>query len=532
MSTPETLEVLARRYGSAFRWLTAATVLLGMLSSVLTTTAVNVAIPDIMGAFGMSQDRAHWLSTGALAGTSVGVLVQAWLVKRFGPRATFTTAMSLLAVSLIVAALAPNEIVLFSARIVQGAIFGLLQPLAVYMLMNVFPPDRKGQAMGMFGLVAIAGPALGPFVGGVMIELFNWRYIFYISLPTSVIAFFLGSVFLPQRGPGDGKPAQFDWFALALVTAAIGFLLVALSNGQRLGWGSNAILIAISISLVCGFVFVRRELRAEVPLVDMRPLAVPAFAATAFLSFIFGAGLFGSIYLIPLFVQTVQGLTPMQAGLMLLPGGLLLGVAMPMSGYLADRVAARKLIISGIVLFVISSAWMGSTDVNTSFLAFTCWVALSRLALALVNPALNVAAIVALPASKLATGAGLINFSRQLGGAFGVNLLAMALERRMAFHGDALTAMGAASNASPELLRRVEGLLARAGASADVQSAGAVRYLGDVIAAQAYSAAFQDAFYLVAAALALSLFPAMIVGRKRTPQPVAPAQTQADGVDA
>lgn len=302
------------------------------------------------------------------------------------------------------------------------------------------------------------------------------------------------------------------------MTTSIFCLLVALSTGQRLGWNSSEILLMVGVALVCGVAFVLRELRVESPLVEVRTMLVPDFAVAILLSFLFGAGLFGSTYLIPLFAQTVQSATPSQAGLILLPGGLLLGLVMPISGYLADRMAARTMIVTGILLFMVSSFALATVGVDTSYLAMAGIVAVGRVAVGAVNPSLNVAAISALPAAMLAQGAGLINFVRQLGGAFGVNGLSVALEYRMAFHSDAITA-AARSNAGADLLRGVGSLLAAGGAPPDLQSAGALHYFGTMIAAQAYSEAFRDIFYLLAIVFAIALLPALILRGKRAAPP-------------
>ncbi len=188
---------------------------------------------------------------------------------------------------------------------------------------------------------------------------------------------------------------------------------------------------------------------------------------------------------------------------------------MPIAGYLSDRMPARNLIVTGILMFMASAFAMTTVGVDTSFAMMVSTVALGRVALALVNPPLNVSAISALPPAMLGQGAGLINFARQLGGAFGVSGLAMALDWRMAFHSDALTAAASTSSAAADLLRDIRALLAAAGQPADLQSAGALRFFGDVIAAQAYANAFQDAFYLVGIVLVIALAPAMVLrGRK------------------
>jgi EmrB/QacA subfamily drug resistance transporter len=509
----ETTEVLFARYGPRYRWFATATVMLGTIAAVLTTTTVNVAIPDIMGAFGIGQDRAQWLSTGALAAMTVGMLLNAWMMRSFGQRRTFVGALCVFVAALVLAGLSPNESVLIFCRVVQGAVAGLLQPLSMYTLFRVFPPEQRGSAMGFFGMSVILGPALGPTLGGVMIDHFNWRYIFYVAVPVSAAAMLLGSLFMPER-EDEGERVRFDWTGFLLLCVALGCLLTGLSNGQREGWHSDYILTLFALAIACGIAFVIWELRAAQPLVNLRVLANAQFAAAGAVACIFGAGLFGSTYLVPLFVQTVQHYTPLAAGLLLMPAGLLLGVFMPVAGYLSDRLPARGLIIAGLLCFGISSYWLASVDANTSFWTVAWCVIVSRIGLGLIKPSLNVTALRALRPELLGQGAGMINFARQLGGAFGVNLLSVALDRRTFFHSDTLTSLQTSANsATLELLRTMQGLLARGGVPEDLQMAGALHFLGRVIHAQAYTMGFRDSFLMVAVVFTLALVPAWIMGR-------------------
>ncbi|MBI4195810.1 MAG: DHA2 family efflux MFS transporter permease subunit [Betaproteobacteria bacterium] len=500
--------------------------MLGTISAVLTTTTVNVAIPDIMGAFGIGQDRAQWLSTGALAAMTVGMLLNAWMMHSFGQRKTFIAALSVFVAALVLAGLSPNESVLIFCRVVQGAVAGLLQPLSMYTLFRVFPPERRGSAMGFFGMSVILGPALGPTLGGVLIDHFNWRYIFFVAVPVSAAAMLLGSLFMPEREE-TGERVRFDWLGFFLLSTSLAFLLTGLSNGQREGWNSDYILILFSLAVVCAIAFFAWELQAAQPLVNLRVLANAQFTAAASVACIFGAGLFGSTYLVPLFVQTVQHLTPLAAGLLLMPAGLVLGFFMPIAGYLSDRLSARGMIIAGLLCFGVSSYWLAGVDANTSFWTIAWCVIVSRIGLGLIKPSLNVAALRALRPELLGQGAGMINFSRQLGGAFGVNLLSVALDRRTFFHSDTLTSVQTAANtATMELLRTMQGLLAQAGVPQDLQMAGALHFLGRVVYAQAYTMGFRDSFLIVAAVFTLALIPAWIMGRSR------PGGAQSHGLSA
>jgi hypothetical protein len=291
-----------------------------------------------------------------------------------------------------------------------------------------------------------------------------------------------------------------------------------LSNGQREGWSSDYIVGLLAVAAVAGISFVVWELRVQHPLVNIRVLAVGPFAAAACVAVVFGVGQFGTTFLIPLFVQTIQGLTPLDSGLLLMPGALLLGLFMPVGGYLCDRLPPRALLITGLSSFAISTYWLHNVDVNTGFWLILMSVVVSRVGQALINPTLNATAMSSLQAAQLRQGAGMINFFRQLGGAFGVNLLSVSLDRDTFAYSDRLTSMQTAGNtATTELLNAMARLLAQAGAPPQLQSAGALDFLGRMVYAQGYTLAFRDCFMIVTLVFLLSLIPAWLMGRKRTP---------------
>jgi DHA2 family multidrug resistance protein len=510
---PETTDDLIARYGPRYRWLVTLTVMLGTISAMLTTTSVNVALPDIMGTFGIGQDRVQWLSTGALAAMTVGMLLNAWLIHSFGQRKTFVVALGIFVGALAGAGLSPNDSTLIFCRIVQGAVAGMLQPFAMYTIFRVFPSDQRGTAMGFFGMSVLLGPALGPTLGGIMIDHFNWRYIFYVAAPVCIAAILLGSIFMPEREEA-GSRLRFDWTGFLLLTIALACLLTGLSNGQREGWQSGFVLTLFMVAVAGGIIFLIWEWRSDHPLVNLKVFGSVPFAAAAAVACIFGVGLFGSTYLVPLYVQTVQHFTPLSAGLLLMPAGILMGVAMPIAGYLSDRIAARNMIFAGLLCFGISSFWLAHVDANMPFWSIAWAVIISRIGLAIIKPSLNVAALRALQPELLSQGAGMINFARQLGGAFGVNLLSVTLDRRTFFHSDTLTATQTPGNsATAELLRNIQGLLGQAGIPEDMQAAGALHYLGRVIHAQAYTLGFRDSFLMVAIIFTFALIPAWIMGR-------------------
>jgi len=512
-----TAEVAGPASGEWAKWLATATVLCGMLASILSSTMVNVAIPDIMGAFGIGQDQAHWLSTGFLAAMTASMPMVAWLRQTFGARALFFVSMAVFSLAALVGESAETIELVIASRVVQGFCAGLSQPLAMLTIFQLFPPDNRGQAMGIFGMGVILAPALGPTFGGLIVDNFGWRYVFLGSLPMCVLGMLMSLVFLPGRDP-DAARTRFDWLGLALVATSVVCLLNALSNGPRWGWDSNAIVILVTISILGTVALLVWESTVSNPMINLALYRNLRFAAASMVAFIFGAGMFGSMYLIPLFAQTVQQLTPTDSGLMLMPAGMILIFVFPIAGRMADRVPPHGPIIAGLVAFAIAGWLLAQTDVNTSFATMVWLVIAGRVGLGFVIPSMNSSALRALPPHLLSQGSGAINFVRMLGAAFGVNGLAFIIESRAQHHAEMLTATQTAGNPTTMVyLRQLEAMLAESGLAAAERSAMALDFLGRAIFAQANTFAFHDAYLVVSLIFLMAVVPAWVLGRGFVP---------------
>ena len=330
-------------------------------------------------------------------------------------------------------------------------------------IFTVFPPERRGMAMGVFGLGVVFAPAIGPTLGGMMIEYFSWRYVFFISLPFCLIAAVMGLMFMPTR-PIPSRIPPFDWLGFALLCTGLFGLMTGIADGQREGWNSDTIVLRLLIGAVAGIAFVLWELHTPRALLDVRIFANIEFSAAALIAFIFGAGMMGSTYIMPVFVQTIIGFTPLLAGLMMMPAGIMLAFIFPLAGRLADAMPASTMIIGGLLLFSAGFALMAVADIDTTFWTLVGMVMVSRLGLGFINPSLNASSLKALPADKVRQGAGVANFMRQLGGAFGINLMVAFFEVRTRFHADALTATQHWGNRTTDrLLQLVEQLMQRSG---------------------------------------------------------------------
>jgi len=513
-SYPDSIEGLFARFGPAYRWLVTLTVMMGTIATILNATIVNVALPDIMGTFGMGQDKAQLLSTGFLAAMTGTMLLNAWMVETLGQRATFMLAVSVFIAASILGGLAPAEDVLILARVLQGAAAGILQPLAMQVIFQVFPPEKRGTAMGVFGIGVVLAPALGPTLGGIMVDSFSWRYVFFMSVPFCLVGLFLATLFMPGRA-ASGPPRRFDWIGFGLLTVFLVTLLNGLSNGQRYGWMSDSILTDFTFALVTGIGFIVWELCTPTPILNLKLFTNRIYAGASVVAFIFGAGIFGSTFLIPLFVQTIQGYTPTRSGLLLMPAGLILAIVFPIAGRLTDKTPAYAIVMFGLVVFALSSFLMTGVDTNTPFWLFAWWIMLGRIGLGFVMPSLNAGALKALPMALLGQGSGAINFVRQLGGAFGVNLLSITLERRTHLYVDSFTvAQHAANSATTDMLSTVTGVLAQAGVPEAIRQAGAMNHLGHMIYAQGNMLGYRDSFFIAGAIFVAALLPALMMRQR------------------
>jgi EmrB/QacA subfamily drug resistance transporter len=516
MSEPvQTAQVLRERYGPAYRWLVTITGMVGVVSMVLAMTTVNVAVPDVMGAFGIGQDQAQWMSSAYMATMTAGMLMNAWLTGVLGERRTFVGSLLFFSIGALLGGSAPTEDTLIFSRVLQGFSAGIAQPLVMATIFTVFPAERRGLAMGVFGLGVVFAPAIGPTLGGLMIEYFSWRYVFYISLPFCVLAAGLGLLFMPTR-PIPRVIPPFDWLGFALLCTALFGLMTGIADGQREGWSSDTIVLRLTVGAVASVAFVAWELRTPRALLDVRIFANLEFSAAALIAFIFGAGMMGSTYVIPVFVQTIIGFTPLLAGLMMMPAGIMLAFIFPLAGRMADAMPASTMIIAGLLLFALGFAFMTAADVDTSFWTLVGMVMVSRLGLGFINPSLNASSLKAVAADKVRQAAGVANFMRQLGGAFGINLMVAFFEIRTRFHADALTATQGWDNRTTQwLLQQVEHLMQRSGLPYQQQKAGAYEYLASILSAKAQMLAFSDTFIVVGVVALVALIPAAMLSRSQ-----------------
>jgi MFS transporter, DHA2 family, multidrug resistance protein len=498
------------------KWLVTIAGMAGAISMVLSATIANVAVPTVMGAFGVGQDQAQWLATGFIATMVASQLLSAWFARALGIRGAFVVVNVVFFAGTAVVYFATNIEMVILGRVLQGFSAGVVQPMIMTLIFTQFPSERRGQAMAIHGMGIQIAPMLGPMIGGMVIDTLGWREIFLVPIPVCVVALFLGMLYLPGK-EDDSPPPKFDWLGYSLLVGALMSLLAAGANGQRFGWDSNAIVLMTVMGLACAIAFVWLQLRSATPLLDFSLFKIPQFSSAVIVAFVFGLGNFASNYLIPVNVQQVQGFTPFLSGLLLVPAGMLVISGTSIFGRVADTLPPHLMVICGLVMFALGNYLMSGTDANTTFLAFALMIIVARCGMALILPSLSASALRALTPEQLHRGSGTINFMRQLGGACGVTALVIVVEQRTQFHAEAMAATQSYSNTtSQELLSKVMELLAEAGVSENVRGPGALHFLGEVIEAQAVARGFSDGFLMIAIVFLLAAIPAWNLGKART----------------
>ena len=430
---------LAERFGLSYRWRVLATVMIGTVAAIMASTIINVAVPDMSRVFGLGQDRAQWLSAGFMGAMTLSMLTTPWLLERYGYRHTYTGAVGLLMAGGVAGGLSPWFDLVLAMRVAEGLAAGVLQPIPAIVILHAFGSGERGRAMGIFGFGVVLAPAVGPSVGGILVEWFGWRSIFFVVAPFCVVALALAQRYLPIGAPG-GAPVsraggRLDVVGLGLIAVAVLALLNGMVhlNAETLDLGL-ALLACCAVATV-GFVFHQR--RGAKPLMALRLFDYRAFANGGAVAFIYGMGLFGSTYLVPVFMQEALHLPPSQAGAVLLPAGIALAITIPIAGRMSDRIAVSWLVSAGLVLLAASFFLMLGVGLATSLLVLTLWAVVGRLGLGLILPSLNLGSLQGVPNSLISQGSSTINFLRQLGGAVGIGLVGNVLEWRLRAHATA-----------------------------------------------------------------------------------------------
>jgi EmrB/QacA subfamily drug resistance transporter len=456
LHAPASVAALRARFGARYRWLLLIAVMVGTMASIMSSTIVNVAIPDMSQHFALGQGRAQWVTSGFMVAMTVSMLATPWLLARYGYRRTYVGSMLLLMAGGIGGGLAGDFGLVLAARVAEGVAAGVVQPMAAIIIMRAFGTHEQGRASGLFGMGVVLAPALGPSVGGVLVDLFGWRSIFFMVVPLCLLSLWMARCYVPDSAPGgvaaDRTGQMIDWRGMLLAGAGTLCLLNGMVALQ--GQGSHplraAMLLGAALALLAGFIGWQRRMLATArePLMNLTLFSNRPFAMGSVVAFIYGTALFGSTYLLPVYMQLGLNLSASHAGTVLLPAGIVLAATIALVGRLADRQPTWLLVTVGLGLLAVSFALMMTLTLTSALWLLAAWATLGRIGLGFILPSLNLGSLRPLPNNLVSQGASAISFVRMLGGAIGVSLCGIVLEWRLAAHGDSL---GAAASSPARL---------------------------------------------------------------------------------
>jgi len=419
-----------------YKWLVLSNVMIGTFMAVLDASIVNVGLPTLMAAFGVTVDKIEWVATAYLLVLAVMLPTSGWVADHFGYKRTYLLALTLFTTGSLLCGLAWNENALITFRIIQGAGAGFLMPVGMAIVTREFPHERRGIALGFWGIAAAASVSFGPLIGGYLIDNFSWHEMFFVNVPVGVVGVFATMVI--QREYKTEHSRSFDFLGFASVAVFLTFLLLALADGNASwntgGWTSAFILTCFALSGMGLIIFLLVEFSVKHPLIELRLMKDFNFGITNVVLFIFGLGMFGSTFLMPLYLQNSLNYTPFQAGLVFLPVGILQGMMAPISGYVSDKVDARIPAIIGVALLSISLYLNYFLSLFSMHSQIMLPLYLRGFAMGMMWTPLSTLALTNVPRHKMAQASGLFNVIRQVGGSFGIALFGALLTRRVIFH--------------------------------------------------------------------------------------------------
>lgn len=417
-------------------WLIAVAVILPAFMEVIDTSIASVCLPHIAGSLSASTEEATWVLTFYLLSNAVVLPASGWFSLRFGRRRFLIGSIVIFTVSSFFCGAANSLLVILMARLVQGAGGGGLQPLSQAILTESFPPEKRGLAMGMYGLGVVVAPVLGPTLGGWLTDQYSWRWAFYINIPIGILAIFL--IMRYVKDPPyitNANPGKLDSIGFGLLAIALGCMQIILDRGQQDDWfGAIWIRWAFVAMIVCGVAFVISQVTREKTLVDLSIFKNRNFAMGCLLIFMFGASVYAAVTLLPLYYQSLMDYSAWWAGLAVAPRGLGSILAMPLVGLMVARVDTRILVSSGFAIFGVCSLIWGTLTLQMGPWSMVVPIVISGFSLGLVFVPLSVVALGDLPPQSVGNGSGLYNLMRNVGGSIGISIVQTILSRHEQLH--------------------------------------------------------------------------------------------------
>jgi len=394
----------------------------------LNNSLLNVALPTIMNDFSIDYSAVQWLSTGYMLVSGILIPVSAFLLTKFTNRSLFITAMSIFTLGTLLAAVAPSFGWLIAGRMVQAAGSSVMSPLLMNIMLISFPREKRGAAMGVFGLVMIVAPAIGPTLSGYIVQYYNWRVLFEMILPFAFIVVLLGIWKFKSVMPT--KSMKLDYLSVVLSTLGFGGLLYGFSDASSAGWDDPLVIACLAVGAISLVLFIIRQLRLDIPILNLSIYKYPMYSLSSVISAVNAAALFSGMILTPAYVQNVRGISPLDSGLMMLPGALVMGVMSPITGKLFDKFGPRILGVIGLIITVFTTYMMSGFDMETSYSYIIAIYSVRMFGISMVMMPIMTNGLNQLPTRLNPHGTAANNTIQQVAGAIGTAIFVSIMNAR------------------------------------------------------------------------------------------------------
>ncbi|WP_166244783.1 DHA2 family efflux MFS transporter permease subunit [Paenibacillus turpanensis] len=478
-------------------WLGLIAIVLGTFVSVLNSSLMNVALPQLTAIFGSDTQTMQWVLTGYMLAAAMVIPLSGYLGTRFGNKTVFVFSVAGFTVGSVLCGLAWSDTTLILFRILQGLAGGFIMPIGMSIIYSTFPREKVNTAIGLWGIAAMVAPALGPTAGGYLIQNFSWRLLFLINIPIGVFAVFIGNVLLKDSPKVKG--IKFDVPGAVLSMTFFGTLLFALSKGQSEGWTSPYILSFFFISLLSFALLLWVELGTKNPMLDLRLYGNAKFAISTVASCLVMMGLMGGSFLTPLYLQNIQGLNSMQAGLVMMPQAIVMAIMMPLSGKLTDKFGIAPVGVVGLAILGITTLKMHQLTADTPNHWLNVIMCIRSVGIGLCMMPLTSAGMQAVQPHQIANASPLGNVSRQVAGSMSIAIFTAIMSNRQLVLTQYINeSVTMDSFAAKETIAALSGYMQQASMDAGTATAAASSLIAGLIQKEAFVRAIADTFYLSA----------------------------------
>ena len=411
-------------------WIIAVAVMLSTFMEVLDTTVVNVSLPHIAGSLSATVDEATWTLTSYLVSNAIILPMTGWLANYFGRKRMLLFSVTGFTAASFLCGLAPSLPLLIFFRIIQGACGGGLQPISQAVLLESFPPQDRGKAMGFWGLGIVVAPMLGPVLGGWLTDSYSWRWVFYINVPIGIASIIMTQLFIFDPSYIRRASSRIDYWGIGMLAVWVGALQIVLDKGQEKDWFGTPWITAVTIVAVATLVaFLVYELRTKDPVVNLRVFRERTYTTGVFLMSLLGVALYGTTVMIPLIMQTLLGYPAIRAGIAMAPRGFGSFVAMPLVGLLMTKLDPRRMLATGLIVCAFTMWQFSHLDLNAGYWEFFWPQLIMGLALGLLFVPLTTISMDPIPRETMGNATSLFNLVRNLGGSIGISVVATLQER-------------------------------------------------------------------------------------------------------